>query len=161
MCSSLVIGVGWAICIPQENRMAGCLSDAKRSYLMGRSRELKKQTGIFLHGDLCGKRDTESQGFLEINGLTCWAPPRPPATTSFFMPVVQNGKPSPAASSASSTPLAPTMNPRYPEICGCSGRCIITRHQSLQGSLQVSQGPGSTAARRGHMTGCSVQILEG
>lgn len=32
-------------------------------------------------------RDTENQGFGEINGSTCWAPTL--ATTSFFMPVAQ------------------------------------------------------------------------
>lgn len=54
-------------------------------------------------GSLWETRDTENQGVWEINGLTCWASTL--ATTSFFMPVVQNGKLSPAASLALSAPL--------------------------------------------------------
>lgn len=67
MQSSLVIGVGWAICVPQEKRIASCLSDAKRCYLMGRSRELKKQRSIFPHRHLCGKPGAQkTKGFWKL-----------------------------------------------------------------------------------------------
>ena len=89
MWSSLVIGVGWAICVPQENRMADCLSDAKRCYLMARSRELKKQRGIFLLGISVGNQGhTENQGVLKTSSLI--AGHFAFATTSPFISMVQD-----------------------------------------------------------------------
>lgn len=47
--------------------MAGCLLDAKRCYLMGRTRELKKQRGFFLHGHLCRKPGIQkTKGFGKL-----------------------------------------------------------------------------------------------
>lgn len=69
--------------------MADCLSDAKRCYLMARSRELKKQRGIFLLGISVGNQGhTENQGVLETSSLI--AGHFAFATTSPFVSMVQD-----------------------------------------------------------------------